>query len=189
MAEQAKKVKAIEDYLAEVTAKTGKTVEDFRLLAEQKGIQKTNQLVQWLSSEYGLGYHQAGAINYMLFHAEHAAASQEGKLDYHFSGGKAHWRECCEELIRQVSSFGADVEVAPNTTYINLQRNGKKFALLQTSAGRLNIGIKRKGTDPTERFEPAGKWNAMVTHRLRITDPQQVDGEVLDWLRQAYLAA
>jgi hypothetical protein len=29
----------------------------------------------------------------------------------------------------------------------------------------------------------------MVTHRVRISDPKQVDGEVLAWLKRAYEAA
>jgi len=29
----------------------------------------------------------------------------------------------------------------------------------------------------------------MVTHRVRITDPAQIDDDVLDWLRRAYDAA
>jgi hypothetical protein len=31
--------------------------------------------------------------------------------------------------------------------------------------------------------------NAMVTHRVRISDPKQIDAEVLAWLKQAYDAA
>lgn len=53
----------------------------------------------------------------------------------------------------------------------------------------MDIGIKRKGVAPTERFEVAGSWNAMVTHRVRISDPQQIDAEVIAWLQQAYAAA
>ena len=29
----------------------------------------------------------------------------------------------------------------------------------------------------------------MVTHRVRISDPKQIDKEVLAWLKQAYDAA
>ena len=50
----------------------------------------------------------------------------------------------------------------------------------------MDIGIKLKGVAPTEQFEAAGSWNAMVTHRVRISDPKQIDAEVLAWLRQAY---
>lgn len=75
-------------------------------------------------------------------------------------------------------------------TYVNVRRAGKKFAILQpSSANRFDIGIKLKGVAPTERFEAAGSWNAMVTHRVRISDPEQVDDELLAWLKRAYDAA
>ena len=51
------------------------------------------------------------------------------------------------------------------------------------------MGIKLKGAKPTGRFEAAGAWNSMVTHRMRINDPAQIDAEVLAWLKQAYQAA
>ena len=68
-------------------------------------------------------------------------------------------------------------------------RGTKKFAIVQTSGERLDLGIKLKGVPPTERLEAAGSWNAMVTHRVRISDPKQLDAEVLAWLKQAYDAA
>ena len=46
------------------------------------------------------------------------------------------------------------------------------------SSNRLDIGIKLKGVSTDERFEPAGSWNAMVTHRVRIQEPTQIDREV-----------
>jgi hypothetical protein len=74
-------------------------------------------------------------------------------------------------------------------TYINVCRGTKKFAIVQTQADRLDIGIKLKGVKPTERFQAAGSWNAMVTHRVRISDSKEIDKDVLAWLKQAYDAA
>ena len=69
------------------------------------------------------------------------------------------------------------------------ERNGKKFAIAQPSAAdRFDLGIKLKGEPAGGRFEEAGTWNAMVTHRVRITDPSQVEAEVLAWLARAYAA-
>ena len=77
-----------------------------------------------------------------------------------------------------------------NSSYVNVNRGKKKIAILQPSSGeRFDIGIKPKGVDPTERLELAGSWNPMVTHRVRITDPSQIDKEVLGWLKKAYEAA
>jgi hypothetical protein len=50
----------------------------------------------------------------------------------------------------------------------------------------MDIGIKLKGAPPKGRFEKAGAWNAMVTHRVRVEDPKQIDTEVISWLHQAY---
>jgi hypothetical protein len=64
---------------------------------------------------------------------------------------------------------------------------GKKFAILQPStAERFYIGLKLKSVAPSDRLEAAGSWNNMVTHRIRISDPKQIDEEVVAWLRQAY---
>ncbi len=49
--------------------------------------------------------------------------------------------------------------------------------------------IKAKTGKTPEDFKVAGVWNAMVTHCAQITDPAQIDTEVLDWLEQAYAAA
>jgi hypothetical protein len=65
----------------------------------------------------------------------------------------------------------------------------KKLAIVQVSTDRLDIGIKLKSMQQTGRFEAAGAWNSMVTHRVRISDPDQIDQEVMTWLQQAYEAA
>ena len=65
------------------------------------------------------------------------------------------------------------MEIAPVKSYISLVRGAKKFGIVQISAERIDIGIKLKGVPPTERFEAAGSWNAMVTHRVRISDPNR----------------
>jgi hypothetical protein len=35
-------------------------------------------------------------------------------------------------------------------------------------------------------LESSASWNAMVTHRVRIKKPDQIDQEVIAWLSQAY---
>jgi hypothetical protein len=65
-------------------------------------------------------------------------------------------------------------------------RKDRKFAVVQVTAQRLDIGIKRKDIPFEGRFEESGSWNNMVTHRVRIDDPNQLDAELIAWLRQAY---
>jgi len=178
--------KAFQSYLDNIKAKTGKTPADFRALAKEKGLTKAGEIVAWLKKDFGLGYGHAGAIWQLIGHADDVKASPDDRLAKLFAGKKAVWRKAYDALEARVRRFGTDVQVAPNMTYINLCRGSKKFAIVQMTADRLDIGIKLKGVAPTEQFEAAGSWNAMVTHRVRISDPKQIDAEVLAWLRQAY---
>ena len=181
--------KAFQSYLDNIKAKTGLTPADFRRLAKEKGLTQAGDVVAWLKKDYGLGYGHAGAIWLVIGHAEDVKTSSADKIGKLFAGNKLVWRTAYDTLEKKVRKFGTDVEVAPNLTYINLCRGSKKFAIVQVTVDRLDIGIKLKGVKPADRFEAAGSWNAMVTHRVRITDPKQIDQEVLAWLKQAYTAA
>ena len=176
-------------YLETIKARTGKTPEDFRVLAAQKGLAKHSEIIAWLKTDYGLGLGHARAIALLLLNPG-SKPDIEAALDSLFARDKATWRKPFDALAKKVGKFGPDVAVSAGKTYINLTRNGKKFGIVQPSATkRLDIGIKRKGVAPTGRFEAAQSWNPMVTHRVRVEDPKQIDAEVLAWLKQAYEAA
>jgi hypothetical protein len=53
-------------YLDNIQTKTGKTPEDFKKLAEEKGLLKPDvkagQIVAWLKEDFGLGHGHAMAI-------------------------------------------------------------------------------------------------------------------------------
>lgn len=181
--------KAFQSYLDNIKAKTGLTPADFKRLAKEKGLTKASEVVAWLKADYGLGYGHAGAIWRVIGHADDVKASDGDRLGKLFAGDKAQWRKGYDALEAKVLKFGADVEIAPNLTYINLVRGTKKFGIVQVAVERLDIGIKLKGVPPADRFEAAGKWNAMVTHRVRISDPKQIDKDVVAWLKRAYEAA
>ncbi len=181
--------KAFQSYLDNIKAKTGKTPNDFRALAAPKGFKKAGEAIAWLKSDFGLGHGHANLIAHLILNADEPKASADDAIAAHFAGKKTEWRKPYDALADKVKKFGADVEIAPGKTYISLVRGAKKFGVVQITSERMDIGIKLKGVPPTERLEAGGTWNAMVTHRVRIGDPKQVDKDVLAWLKQAYGAA
>ena len=67
---------------------------------------------------------------------------------------------------------------------------GKQFAVIQPSTKtRVDVGINLKGVEPTNRLEKSGSFNAMVSHRVRLSAKKDVDRELLAWLEQAYAAS
>ena len=177
-------------YLDNIKAQTGKTPDDFKVLAEKKGLLKegvkTAQIVAWLKEDFGLGHGHAMAIVMMMKSAAQPKTSRDEQVAKHFGGEKSKWRKPYDELLTKARKFGPHVSVSPTNSYISILRKGKKFAIIQVTSGRLDIGIKLKGEKATGRFKAAGDWNAMVTHRVQIEDPKQIDAEVVDWLKHAF---
>ena len=177
-------------YLDTIKEKTGKTPEDFRMLAEKKELLKdgvkAGPIVAWLQEDFGLGRGHAMAIVQTLRDATLPKVSTEDRLTQRFAGEKAQWRKPFDGLVMKIKSFGPQLAVSPTDSYISLLRKGRKFGIVQVTGARLDIGVKLKGVEPTDRFESAEGWNSMVTHHVRVNDPAQLDDEVLDWLKRAY---
>jgi predicted transport protein len=177
-------------YLDTIKAKTGKTPDNFRKMAADKGLTKHGEIIKWLKEDFELGHGHANAVAAVLLKSESRKASTDQKLEKLFKGKKEVWRKPYDTLIEKVKKFGEDISVAPTESYISLLKDKKKFAIVQaSSAERLDIGIKLKGVNAVGRLEPSGSWNSMVTHRVKISDTKEIDKEVLAWLEQAYEAS
>jgi hypothetical protein len=177
-------------YLDNIKTKTGMTPADFRRAAESEGMLrpgvKTGEIVAWLKHDYDLGRGHAMAIVLTLKSSSEPKTVPEDGISRHFKGDRARWREPYEMLLASVRGFGPGVSVGPTSTYISFLRNRKKFAIVQVTGDRLDVGIKLKGERPTSRFEAAGTWNSMVTHRVRISEPRQLDSQVIAKLKDAF---
>ena len=80
-------------YLDNIKAKTGKTPEDFKALAEQKGLlredMKTGQIVAWLKEDFGLGRGHAMAIVLTLRSGSPPEEKAEKPVVKHVRGSSA----------------------------------------------------------------------------------------------------
>ena len=180
-------------YLDTIKAKTGLTAVDFIALAKQKGFDrpgvKTGEIVAWLKQDFALGQGHAMAIVLALREENAPKLSLDERMDNFFNGSRSNWRADYDQLMQKLQKFGSDVSADPTDSYISILKGNKKFAVIGFTADRMDIGIKLKNVEPVGRFEASGSWNNMVTHRVRISTPGQVDTEVLAWLKKAYAAA
>ena len=92
-------------------------------------------------------------------------------------------------LVKATTALGPDVEIAPKKNNVSIRRN-KQFALLQPStADRIDVGLILKGVEAEGRLEASGSFNAMFTHRVRISSEKDIDRQFKAWLKEAYAAA
>ena len=177
-------------YLDNIKTQTGMTPNDFIAKAEKKGFLvpgvRAGEIVDWLKKDYGLGHGHAMAIVLVLKQASGQNPGVAEKIDRLFSGSRSGWRTPYDQLIQKTQKYGQNVRTDPTDTYVSILKGKKKFAVIGVTADRMDIGIKLKGVEPGGRLEASGSWNSMVTHRVRIRDPKQIDKEVFTWLKRAY---
>lgn len=177
-------------YLDNIKAKTGKTPEDFRKLAEKKGLlkpeTKAKQITDWLKKDFGLGHGHAMAIYTVFKGLKEQKLDAKGILSKHFTAEKEKWRSVYDTLLKKLNSFGNDIKIDPVNSYISILRGERKFAIVQITRNKMIIGIKFKNQLPNDRFEIAGKWNAMMTHKVSLISSKELDKELFTWLQNAY---
>ena len=172
-------------YLDNIQAKTGERPEDIVGMVRGRGLAKPGEVVAWLKQELGLGHGHSMAIVSLMRGEGQPQRAPEDRIAAYFSGPKARWRGAYDRLVEATRGFGPDVVVSTGATYLSLLKAGRKFAIVQAVGERLDLGLKLKGAPALGRLEAAGAWNAMVTHRVRISDEAELDPEVLGWLSQA----
>lgn len=176
--------------IANMKDKTGKTLPQWLKIAKAAKLEKHGQIVKYLKSDHGMTHGFANLVAHKTLESDAGSAGATDDLvAAQYSGPKANLRPIYDSLVAAVERFGKDVEIAPKKTYVSLRRN-KQFGLIQPSTKtRVDVGINLKGTKASGRLEPSGSFNAMVSHRVRLADTEDVNKELIAWLKKAYDAS
>lgn len=170
-----------------IEAKTGKTFAQLCSLVSASGLAKIGEQRSMLMEKLGLGYGDANVVALMA--AKDAVSAPEGgdPLDAIYSGPKAHLRALHEHLSAEIHKLGPH-ETAPKKTNVSLRRK-KQFATLgPATKDQIELGLNAKGLPASPRLKvlPAG---GMCQYSVRLSKPEEIDAELLGWLRQAFDAA
>lgn len=177
---------AVETMIRNLEEKTGKPMSYWVATAKKTGGAKHGEMVKHLKSEHGLTHGYANLVAHSALQSAAVHADENDLVDGQYAGAKAALRPIYDRIIETLEGFGSDIEIAPKKAYVSLRRK-KQFAIAQPStATRLDLGLNLKGTAPGQRLEASGSFNSMVTHRVRLESPKDVDRELVSWLRKAY---
>ncbi len=171
-------------------AKTGVAWSDWLKRARAAGSEKHGEVVKHLKTVHGIGHGYANLIAHSLKQADAGGApAADDLVAAQYGGKKAELKPIHDAIMAAVHGFGTEVELAPKKTYVSLRRK-KQFGLVQPStATRVDVGLNLQGKAPAGRLEASGSFNSMVSHRVRVGTPAEVDAELIGWLREAFDAA
>jgi hypothetical protein len=175
--------------IANMKEKTGKALEQWMAIARQSGLAKHGELVKMLKSDHGMTHGFANLVAHKTLKSDAGSVAESMDLvAVQYSGAKADLKPIYDAIIAAAQDCG-DIEIAPKKSYVSLRRS-KQFAIVQPSTRtRVDLGLNLKGESATARLEESGSFNAMVSHRVRLEKPADVDKEVKAWLKKAWSAA
>ena len=170
---------------ANLKEKTGKDIQQWLKIVGNAKLDKHGKIVSLLKSDYSVTHGFANLIAHDFLHQNKGSEETVDLVAAQYSGAKESLKPIYEEILARLTHL-SELDVSPKKTYVSLRRK-KQFALIQPSTKtRVDVGINLKGDDATERLENSGSFNAMVSHRVRITAKEQIDDELIRWLEAAY---
>jgi predicted transport protein len=185
--------KATETQIKNIQTRTGKTLDELFALIRESGLSKHGEIREMLRRDLSLGYGDANALAAAFLTSASRAAAPAAEaatgdvVGAIYAGAKGDLRPIHEKLMAAIAALGP-FEIAPKKGYVSLRRK-KQFATIgPATKTRVDVGLNMKGVPATERLIdlPLG---GMCQYRVSLTDVDQVDQELMAWVRLAFEGA
>lgn len=183
--------KALATQLANIEKRTGRSLEALAALVRGSGLSRHGEIRDMLKRDLALGHGDANTLVHYVLKSDGtsaAAGKDTGEvLDEIYAGPKAALRPIHEQLMAAIERFG-ECEIAPKKGYVSLRRK-KQFAMIGPATNtRVDVGLNMKDVAATSRLTalPPGQ---MCQYKVKVTDPEEVDAELIGWLRRAFDSA
>ncbi len=177
---------AINTQVKNIEAEYGKTLGEWFEVIAASELVKHNAVVAMLKDKYGLRHGAAHRVSLLSRRSGTPTPAASEFLEDLYSGKRAPLRAIHDALIALLDSFEGQFETVPKRGYVSLRR-AKQFALIKPSTTtRVDLGLILDTEPVTQRLESAAAFNALFTHRVRLTHPREIDRQLQSWLREAY---
>ena len=176
--------KAVQTQLANIQERTGKSLEELFALIEGSGLDKHGQIRSMLKGDLGMGHGDANTLTHVWLHRNDGPATASAEVDRIYAGPKAELRPIHDAVMKEIHAFGG-FDIAPKKAYLSLRRR-KQFAMVgPATKSQVEVGLNAKGLPGSERLKEQ-KPGGMCQYTVRLSDPSEVDAELIGWIRTAY---
>jgi len=163
---------------------TGENLETWNKRIQDAQIGDQQSLRLWLETQGVTGYAQSLLVMERFGYPDFISASAEDLIDGQYED-RPQLRPIFDAIMNAVVEFG-DVVIQARKTYVSLVSPRRTFARVQpTTKTRLDLGLRLDGQKPGGLLLPSTIHETMRL-QISLTSVDQVDAEVMSWLRKAY---
>lgn len=174
--------KALQTMIDNMPKKTGKSLEEWKVVLKGRTFEKHGQAVNFLKQEHNVTH---GFANTIVLLSKDDNTSSNDLVENQYKG-KEILLPIYEKLIDVVNTFGDDVTITPKKDSVSIIRK-RQFALIKPATKtRIDLGLKFKDKPFTDRLGNSGPFGSMCTHRVQLVQDDEVDSELIGWLKEAY---
>jgi hypothetical protein len=177
--------KALQTMIDNMPEKTGKSLGEWKSILKTKTFAKHSEAVNFLKKEHQVTH---GFANTIVLLTKENNDTPDNLVEEQYKGKEVLF-PIYEGLLEFVNTLGKDVTVTPKKTSVSIIRK-RQFALIKPATKtRIDLGLKLKDKPTTNRLENSGPFGTMCTHRVQLSDLDQIDDELKQWLTEAYQKA
>lgn len=174
--------KALKTMIDNMPEKTGKSLDEWKVILEEKSFSKHSEGVKFLKSEHGVSH---GFANTIVSLSKQENTSPKDLVASQYKG-KETLLPIYDKLISYVNSLGSDITISPKKGSVSIIRKRQFILIKPATKKRIDLGFKLKDKPTTERLENSGPFGAMCTHRVQLTKVSEIDSELKEWIKEAY---
>jgi Domain of unknown function (DUF5655) len=164
--------------------RTGHDVTVWNRRLKRQRFSDEKSLRAWLSRQGVTGYAQDLLVMERFGYPDFMVATADQLIEGQYKD-RPHLRPIYDAIIRLAARLGESA-IQARKGYVSLVTPRRTFARVQaTTKNRIDLGLRLEGQKPGGRLK-SSKIHETMKLQIGLSSPDEVDAEVLAWLRQAY---
>src|SRR5262245_1840113 len=162
---------------------TGKDLDYWKARMAKQKFADEKALKEWLGWRGVIGYAKQLLVMERFGYPELVTSEAQELIDHQYLD-RQQLKPIYDAIVASAQAVGA-ILIQPSKGYVSLLTPKRMFARIRTTKKRVELGLRLEGLQPSGRLEPSRIHETMPV-QVNLTEPKDVDHEVVEWLRKAY---
>ena len=175
------------EFIETAKDKTGKSLQDWLKAVKATGIEKRNDIVEWLKKDNNLNHTQAQLITGIFLNNGNPVYINENALLENQFAKCAPMRPVFDSIAKKIISSFQATQLIPKKTYLSFTAV-REFAAINIKPSEIRLGLDLGDEPFTETILKSKLTGPMprISHMIIIKEAQQLDKNIMALLKKSY---